>query len=138
LLCAAGSGPAQDRPRRRPEGCAPGERHAKPTARPPTGKAGEPLSDKLARTGRRDCPPNVDPEIKAPTPETATDAGDPAARQPRRRSEHAAEIERTRNNRAAAPLSGPDGRPQTPGVKPDYWCHPQKDGHPTLYFHGHS
>jgi hypothetical protein len=19
----------------------------------------------------------------------------------------------------------------------DYWCHPQKDGHPTLYFHGH-
>ena len=21
--------------------------------------------------------------------------------------------------------------------KPDYWCHPQKDGHPTLYFHGH-
>ena len=21
--------------------------------------------------------------------------------------------------------------------KPDYWCHAQKDGHPTLYFHGH-
>jgi hypothetical protein len=21
--------------------------------------------------------------------------------------------------------------------RPDYWCHPQKDGHPTLYFHGH-
>jgi hypothetical protein len=21
--------------------------------------------------------------------------------------------------------------------KPDYWCHPQKHGHPTLYFHGH-
>ena len=21
--------------------------------------------------------------------------------------------------------------------KPDYWCHPQKDGHPTLYFQGH-
>ncbi len=19
----------------------------------------------------------------------------------------------------------------------DYWCHPQGDGHPTLYFHGH-
>jgi hypothetical protein len=19
----------------------------------------------------------------------------------------------------------------------DYWCHPQKDGHPLLYFHGH-
>jgi hypothetical protein len=19
---------------------------------------------------------------------------------------------------------------------PGYWCHPQKDGHPTLYFHG--
>jgi hypothetical protein len=22
--------------------------------------------------------------------------------------------------------------------KPDYWCHPQQDGHPTLYFHGHT
>ncbi len=22
--------------------------------------------------------------------------------------------------------------------KPDYWCHPQQDGHPTLYFHGHA
>ena len=22
--------------------------------------------------------------------------------------------------------------------KPDYWCHSQKDGHPTLYFHGHT
>ena len=22
--------------------------------------------------------------------------------------------------------------------KPDYWCHPQKDGHPTLHFHGHT
>jgi hypothetical protein len=21
--------------------------------------------------------------------------------------------------------------------KPDYWCHPQKGGHPTLYFYGH-
>jgi len=21
--------------------------------------------------------------------------------------------------------------------KADYWCHPQKDGHTTLYFHGH-
>jgi hypothetical protein len=21
--------------------------------------------------------------------------------------------------------------------KPDYWCHPQNGGHPTLYFHGH-
>ena len=21
--------------------------------------------------------------------------------------------------------------------KPDYWCHSQGDGHPTLYFHGH-
>jgi hypothetical protein len=24
-----------------------------------------------------------------------------------------------------------------PPRRPDYWCHPQKDGHPTLYFHGH-
>jgi hypothetical protein len=22
-------------------------------------------------------------------------------------------------------------------LKADYWCHPQADGHPTLYFHGH-
>lgn len=25
----------------------------------------------------------------------------------------------------------------TPPRKRDYWCLPQKDGHPTLYFHGH-
>jgi hypothetical protein len=24
-----------------------------------------------------------------------------------------------------------------PSRKPDYWCHPQKAGHPTLYFRGH-
>jgi hypothetical protein len=24
-----------------------------------------------------------------------------------------------------------------PTRKLDYWCHAQKDGHPTLYFHGH-
>ena len=36
----------------------------------PEAKAGEPLSDKLARTDGVICPPNVDPEIKAPTPQS--------------------------------------------------------------------
>jgi hypothetical protein len=50
--------------------CAPGERT--PANRPPGAPAttGENLSDKLARTDGVICPPNVDPDIKAPTPET--------------------------------------------------------------------
>ena len=28
-------------------------------------------------------------------------------------------------------------KPQKNSRRLDYWCHPQKDGHPTLYFHGH-
>jgi hypothetical protein len=53
-----------------PKGCAPGERLQTDGSAPkaPEGKAGEPLSDKLARTDGVLCPPNVDPEIKAPTP----------------------------------------------------------------------
>ena len=74
--------------------------------------SGTNLSDKLARSDGVLCPPNVDPEIKAPTPEVGNDAGDPAARQPRRRPERAAEIERTRNIRRSEPLSGPYGRRQ--------------------------
>ncbi len=36
-----------------------------------TGKAGEPLADKLARSNGVLCPPTgVDPEIRAPTPDT--------------------------------------------------------------------
>jgi hypothetical protein len=31
----------------------------------------------------------------------------------------------------------PGAKSRAPSRQPDYWCHPQKDGHPTLYFHGH-
>ena len=51
-----------------PKGCAPGER-LQTDGKAADSKAGEPLSDKLARTDGVICPPNVDPEIKAPTPE---------------------------------------------------------------------
>jgi hypothetical protein len=51
-----------------PKGCAPGERLQTDGAGAPQQKSGEPLSDKLARTDGVLCPPNVDPEIKAPTP----------------------------------------------------------------------
>ena len=64
---------AQDRPPAAvdPKGCAPHELQTDGKATNGTnGKAGEPLSDKLARTGGVICPPNVDPEIKAPTPES--------------------------------------------------------------------
>jgi hypothetical protein len=61
---------AQDRPSAvDPKGCAPGER-LQTDGKAPDGKAGEPLSDKLARTDGVICPPNVDPEIKAPTPQS--------------------------------------------------------------------
>jgi hypothetical protein len=70
LLCAAViTASAQDRPSMvDPKGCAPGER-LQTDGKAPDSKAGEPLSDKLARTDGVICPPNVDPEIKAPTPE---------------------------------------------------------------------
>jgi hypothetical protein len=28
-------------------------------------------------------------------------------------------------------------KPRTNSRRLDYWCHPQKDGHATLYFRGH-
>ena len=66
LLCAAViTASAQDRPSAMdPKGCGPSERLQT------DGKAGDTLSDKLARTGGVICPPNVDPEMKAPTPES--------------------------------------------------------------------
>ena len=71
LLCAAViAASAQDRPSVvDPKGCAPGER-LQTDGKAPEHKAGEPLSDKLARTDGVICPPNVDPEIKAPTPQS--------------------------------------------------------------------
>ena len=69
LLCAAVmTASAQDRPSViDPKGCAPSER-LQTDGQAPDSKAGEPLSDKLARTDGVICPPNVDPEMKAPTP----------------------------------------------------------------------
>ena len=69
LLCAAViMASAQDRPSVvDPKGCAPSER-LQTDGKAPDSKAGEPLSDKLARTDGVICPPNVDPEMKAPTP----------------------------------------------------------------------
>lgn len=83
---------AQDRPLD-PKACAPGER-LQPTERGPaapggSATTGENLSDKLARTDGVICPPNVDPEIKAPTPDVGkmpvipppgTPGGDPGVR----------------------------------------------------------
>ena len=61
--CGAGS-PSMVIPKvaRRASGCRPTARRRK--------ENGEPLSDKLARTDGVICPPNVDPEIKAPTPQS--------------------------------------------------------------------
>jgi hypothetical protein len=63
---------AQDRPPAAadPKACAPGERLPPPEGSGTTGTGGENLSDKLARTDGVICPPpNVDPEIKLPTPD---------------------------------------------------------------------
>jgi hypothetical protein len=53
-----------------PKACAPGDRLKPSDINPsaPSGTTGESLSDKLARTDGVICPPNVDPEIRAPTP----------------------------------------------------------------------
>ena len=70
LLCAAATtAAAQNSPSAVDlKGCAPSER-LQTDGKAPEAKAGEPLSDKLARTDGVICPPNVDPEIRAPTPQ---------------------------------------------------------------------
>ena len=92
LLAACGSAMAQDRPPAGidPKACAPGERQATPReGSATTGAAGENLSDKLARTDGVICPPDVDPQIKAPTPDAGktpvipppgSPGGDPSVR----------------------------------------------------------
>ena len=53
-----------------PKACAPGERLPAPReGSAATTGTGENLSDKLARTDGVICPPNVDPEIRLPTPD---------------------------------------------------------------------
>ena len=70
LICAVTAASAQDRPSTIDRsGCAPHER-LQTDGKAPDSKAGDTLSDKLARTGGVICPPNVDPEMKAPTPES--------------------------------------------------------------------
>ena len=51
--------------------CNPGERLQQTDSGPkaPASTTGENLSEKLARTDGVICPPNTDPDIKAPTPE---------------------------------------------------------------------
>ena len=72
LLCAVMAASAQDsRSALNPKGCGPGER-LQTDGKAPDGKAGDTLSDKLARSDGVICPPNVDPKIKAPTLEGGT------------------------------------------------------------------
>jgi hypothetical protein len=59
----------------RPSDCTPTQTdHLRGTVNPDgttTGQAGEPLSDKLAKSDGVLCPPSgVDPEMRAPTPDT--------------------------------------------------------------------
>ena len=53
-----------------PKACAPSERVPPGRAPGAPSTTGENLSDRLARTDGVICPPNVDPKINAPTPET--------------------------------------------------------------------
>ena len=70
VLLTAGSAAAQDRPTADPRACAPGEQlQAGPRGPNPSATTGESTSDKLARTDGVICPPDVDPGIKAPTPD---------------------------------------------------------------------
>jgi hypothetical protein len=74
LLACSISAVAQDYPPAAvdPKACAPSERMPPPRegreGSAATSGSGEGLSDKLARTDGVICPPDVDPEIKAPTP----------------------------------------------------------------------
>jgi hypothetical protein len=54
-----------------PKACAPGERLQQDpqTQKPTTSGQGENLSDKLSKNEGVLCPPNLDPDIKAPTPD---------------------------------------------------------------------
>ncbi len=52
--------------------CSPSDRLQRTDRGPSSPTTGEDVSDKLARTEGVICPPDVDPGIKAPTPEAGT------------------------------------------------------------------
>ena len=84
LLIGTGLAAAQDRqvapapqqqpPAVDPKACGPGDRlqAGSPNPSAPAATTGETLSERLARTDGVICPPNVDPEIRAPTPDAGT------------------------------------------------------------------
>ena len=99
LLIGAGFVVAQERqmpppqrpPAVDPKACAPGDRlqPGSPNPSAPSATTGESLSDRLARTDGVICPPNIDPEIRAPTPDAGktpvipppgSPGGDPSVR----------------------------------------------------------
>ena len=59
---------AQNAPATDPKSCAPSERLQSDGSNAPQVKDGEPLSDKLARTGGVLCPPDVGTDMRAPAP----------------------------------------------------------------------
>jgi hypothetical protein len=80
FLMAGAAAVAQERPQLPPQprppavdpkACAPGERLQPNALNPaaPNATTGESLSEKLARTDGVICPPNVDPDIRAPAPD---------------------------------------------------------------------
>lgn len=74
VLAAAAQSPPPTTPPD-PKACAPEERlQPGPTGPqvPETTRPGDTTSDRLARTDGVICPPNLDPEIRAPTPDAGT------------------------------------------------------------------
>jgi hypothetical protein len=76
LVASAAPAGAQDRPQVPlpsidPKACAPGDRlqPGAPNPSAPAATTGESLSERLARTDGVICPPNVDPDIRAPIPD---------------------------------------------------------------------
>ena len=81
VMAASAQSPPQTPQQPDPKACAPGERlEPGPNGQPPgtTGRGDRPSdkldtpSDKLARTDGVICPPNLDPEIRAPAPDAGT------------------------------------------------------------------
>ncbi len=72
--------PAQPAPAD-PKACAPGQRLELENGAPKhPGTDGRTLSEQLARTDGVLCPPRIDPEIRAPTPEGRSHQGHPPSR----------------------------------------------------------